>query len=119
MAIKRRNQTTGKIEASEGGGRIKGARNLLQAEVLSDILRHWREGGKAAIDVVYKENPAAYLKTVAGILPKELLIEDARKIESMTDDELAHYLDEVRRLNARRLGQAGDDSGGRTNEALN
>ena len=36
---------------SEGGGRNNGARNLLQAEGLSDILRHWRDSGPTAIDI--------------------------------------------------------------------
>jgi hypothetical protein len=117
MAIKERNDK-GEITKAEGGGRIKGARNLQQAEILSNTLRHWRDGGSAAINVVFAEKPETYLKIVASILPKELLIEDARKIKGMTDDELAGYLAEIRRLRSLQVGEAGGDTGGRTNETL-
>lgn len=118
MAIKERDER-GKITKAEGGGRIKGARNLLQGECLSDILRHWRDGGYAAIDIVFKESPATYLKIVASILPKELLIEDGRKLESMSDDELDAHLAAIRRLQSVRLGESGGGAGGGEKQTLN
>ena len=118
MAIKERDDK-GKITKAEGGGRIKGARNLLQAECLSDILRHWRDCGSSAIDIVFKEAPATYLKIVAGILPKELLIEDARKIEGLTDAELDEHLATLRRLRSSRIDETGSGDGGGEKPTLN
>src|SRR5262245_54454757 len=59
--------TKGQFQLGHGGGRPKGARNRLAAQVFEDILRHWCEPaapgsklckGAEALETLYKENPA-------------------------------------------------------------
>jgi hypothetical protein len=67
------------------GGRPKGSRNKLFAQVFEDILSHWNEPiegrniskGMAALEVMRKERPAEYVKVVTSLLPKELILGDS------------------------------------------
>ena len=77
------------------GGRPKGARNKLAAQVFEDILRHWCEPaaagsvlskGQAALEALYKERPGEYLRLTASVLPKEFVFENA--VTELDDDEL-------------------------------
>lgn len=77
-------------------GRKKGARNRLHADFIVALEKHWHEVGNAAIDIVFKESPRDYLKIMVSVFPKEFVIEDGR-VESMSDEELTGYLDELRR----------------------
>jgi hypothetical protein len=85
-------------------GRKKGARNRLHADFIVALEKHWNEVGNAAIDIVFKESPRDYLKIMVSVFPKEFVLEDGR-LESMSDDELDGYLDEIRRL------KSGEDRG--------
>lgn len=81
------------------GGRRKGARNRLHADFVVALQEHFANQGKSAIEIVFKENPKDYLKIIASILPKEFILEDGR-LETMSDDEIAGYLAEIRQLKA-------------------
>ena len=52
-------------------GRLKGARNLLSESVLKELISHWEENGSDAIDRTCKEQPAAYLRAVLSLVPKD------------------------------------------------
>ena len=52
-------------------GRPKGARNLLSESVLKELISHWEENGSDAIDRTCKEQPAAYLRAVLSLVPKD------------------------------------------------
>ncbi|BBC00114.1 hypothetical protein [Bradyrhizobium elkanii] len=89
-------------------GRRKGARNRLHADFIVGLQEHFAEVGKTAIDIVFKESPKEYLKIIASVLPKEFILEDGR-LESMGDEELEQYLDEIRRLKSAGAGQGRSD----------
>jgi hypothetical protein len=61
----------GQFQLGHSGGRPKGARNRLAAQVFEDILRHWCEPaapgsklckGAEALETLYKEKPGEYLR---------------------------------------------------------
>src|SRR5262245_25853227 len=54
------------------GGRPKGSRNKLGEQFIDDLYAKWQKHGKDVLDRVIKDDPAAFLRTVAQILPKEL-----------------------------------------------
>src|SRR5262245_33034184 len=58
-----------------GPGRPAGVRNTLSGAFLRDLLDDWRTYGKQAIAAMRKTDPAAYVRCVAGTLPKEFAIE--------------------------------------------
>jgi hypothetical protein len=78
-----------------GAGRPKGSRNKLCRAVLEDLLADWAEGGAAAIKMVRIENPAAYVRVMASILPKELIFENSAVTE-LDDDELDRMISMLR-----------------------
>jgi hypothetical protein len=81
--------------ASNGkGGRPLGSRNKLCRAVLEDLLADWAEGGPAAIKMMRIENPSAYCKMMASILPKELLFENTAT--ELDDDQLAELIGHIR-----------------------
>ena len=60
-----------KGQSGNPAGRPKGARNRLSESVLKELIRHWEENGRDAIDRTCKEQPAAYLRAVLSLVPKD------------------------------------------------
>jgi len=86
-------QQQSQFQLGHSGGRPKGARNRLAAQVFEDILRHWCEPaapggnlckGAEALETLYKEKPGEYLRLTASVLPREFIFES---VTSELDDE--------------------------------
>jgi hypothetical protein len=75
-------------------GRPKGSRNKLCRAVLEDLMADWQEGGAAAIKIMRMEEPAAYVRAMVSILPKELILESG--MENLDDGELDHMIGMLR-----------------------
>jgi hypothetical protein len=73
-----------------GSGRPKGSRNKLCRAVLEDLLADWAEGGAAAIKMMRIERPAEYVRVMASILPKELILDQG--MSDFDDDALDELL---------------------------
>ena len=56
-------------------GRLRGSRNKLSEEVICALLRDFREHGQKAIAKVRRTQPAAYLKVLALLVPREHKVE--------------------------------------------
>jgi hypothetical protein len=81
--------------ASNGkGGRPLGSRTKLCKRLLEDLFADWQEGGQAAIKMMRIENPSAYCKMMASILPRELLFENSAT--ELDDDQLAELIGHIR-----------------------
>jgi hypothetical protein len=86
------------------GGRTPGSRNRLFAQVFSDVLNHWNEPiegrniskGMAALEVMRKERPSEYVKTVVSLLPKELLLSDSTTAD-LSDEQIDVLLATLRK----------------------
>lgn len=76
---------------SGNGGRPKGSRNKLGEAFIADLHEDWSENGKAALVACRTENPAAYVKVVASLLPKDVNI-NVTAINELSDDDLAAAL---------------------------
>jgi hypothetical protein len=68
------------------GGRPKGSRNRLAEDFVSQLSDDFRNHGRAAIESFRTEDPAAYVKTIASLCPKELKLDSAPA--DLSDDEL-------------------------------
>lgn len=86
-------------EIRNPNGRPKGSRNKLGEAFLTALHDDFVKSGIAAIERVRADRPDVYLKVIAQVVPKELLVRDA-SIEDMTDDELIEFLAAVRSANA-------------------
>jgi hypothetical protein len=76
------------------GGRTHGSRNRLSKEVADAILADWREGGAAAVKITRLEKPDVYLRVVASLLPRELLIEPLA--DDLDDEQLDDLIARIR-----------------------
>ena len=79
----------GRFLAGNGGngGRPAGSRNKLSEAFLSALCEDFDKHGVDVIERVRTEDPAAYLRTVAGLMPKRIETQPAG-LKEMTDDEL-------------------------------
>jgi hypothetical protein len=78
-------------------GRPKGSRNKLSESVIKDILADWEVAGPSAIQACRLEDPAAYLRIVTSLVPKEFSIKDSESalasiIDQFEDEQLDQFL---------------------------
>ncbi len=93
-----RDAETGRfLTGNSGGGRPKGSRNKLGEQFLEAMAQDFTAHGQQAIVACREEKPTEYVKVVAGLLPKELLV---RKdpVDEMSDEEIADALDTLKRI---------------------
>ena len=83
-------------------GRRVGSRNKLQHKFLTALTADFEKEGEKVIRIARIEKPIEYLKLIAGLMPKELLITD-NVLEDMSDEQLLETIREVRRLKAEKL----------------
>jgi hypothetical protein len=90
-------------------GRPKNSRNKLAQRVFDDIFRHWLEEagnglckGQAALELLYREEPGAYLRLTASVLPKEFMFQST--VTELDEEELDRMIEMFREraLEARR-----------------
>lgn len=81
------------------GGRIAGSRNKLQAVFVEALVKDFAEHGDGVIRIVRMEKPAEYLRIVASVLPKELVVADA-SLDELSDQEILEALAEIRKAKA-------------------
>src|SRR4029453_259515 len=73
--------------AAKHGNRHR-TRHLLNQEFMQALLLHFRQHGKKAIEKVARNQPAAYMKICALLIPKEMKIEHFSTVKDLTDEEL-------------------------------
>ena len=56
-------------------GRPKGSKNKLSDSFLRALAENFEKHGKEAIEQVCKNSPGEYLRIIAGLMPKELMLE--------------------------------------------
>src|SRR5262245_24189505 len=87
-------------------GRLRGSRNKLSEAVICALLRDFSKHGEKAIAKVRRTQPAAYLKILALLVPREHKVEHSNAIKDMTDEELDEALAALRQLLADRAAAA-------------
>ena len=72
-------------------GRVRGSRNKLGEAFFNDLYAEWLEHGSEVIAKVREDQPAVFLKVVAGTLPKDLNV-NVDPYEDVTDEELTQMI---------------------------
>ena len=98
-----RDPETGQFLQGKSGnprGRPKGSRNKLGEQFLEALTDDFADNGREAIVACRTEKPTEYVKVVASLLPRELLV---RKdpVDELNDQEIADALDSLRGFVAR------------------
>ena len=80
---------------ARSAGRPKGSRNKLGEHFISALHDDFLEHGVGAIERVRREDPVAYVKTVARLLPKEMKVTTE---QDLTDEQLDARIKELAKL---------------------
>src|SRR6476620_11542022 len=70
-------------------------RQQLNSEFVAALLRDFRHGGPKAIERVRRAQPAAYLKVLALLVPREHKVEHTNAIGQLTDEQLEAMIEEL------------------------
>jgi hypothetical protein len=77
-------------------GRLRGSRNKLSEEVICALLRDFRQHGQKAVARVRRTQPAAYLKILALLVPREHKVEHSNALKSLTDEQLEAMIEYIK-----------------------
>jgi hypothetical protein len=69
-------------------GRPKGSRHKISEMFIAEVAADFEAHGRDVIIKVREERPEAYLRIVAGLLPKEMSIEAKNPLEDLSTEEL-------------------------------
>jgi hypothetical protein len=81
-------------------------RHLLNQEFMEALLLNFRHQGKKAIEKVARNQPAAYLKILALLVPREMQIEHTNRLKQMTDEEIEQAIEAIQTMLAAQAGEA-------------
>jgi Family of unknown function (DUF5681) len=80
-------------QSGNPAGRMRGSRNKLSEEVICALLRDFREHGQKAIAKVRRTQPAAYLKVLALLVPREHKVQHSNPLKDLTDEQLESMIE--------------------------
>ena len=80
-------------QSGNPAGRTRGSRNALSEEVICALLRDFRQHGQEAVARVRRTQPAAYLKILALLVPREHKVEHSNVIKDLTDEQLEDMIE--------------------------
>ena len=63
------------LKPEKKAGRPKGSRTALTAQVIDDILRHWKKNGANALDEMFDKDPSSYVRTIASLIPRDVKVQ--------------------------------------------
>ena len=70
------------------GGNAHRSRHALNADTIREMHAAFRQGGREAIDKVMRTQPAAFLKLLVLLVPREMKVEHSGGVKAMTDEQL-------------------------------
>ena len=79
-------------------------RQQLNGEFIAALLRDFRRGGPKAIERVRRTQPAAYLKILALLVPREHKVEHSNPIKDLTDEQLEAMIEYIKTSLAAQAG---------------
>jgi hypothetical protein len=82
-------------QSGNSAGRTRGSRNKLSEEVICALLRDFRQHGQKAVARVRRTQPAAYLKILALLVPREHKVEHSNPLKKLTDEQLEAMIEYI------------------------
>ena len=81
-----------------GPGRPRGSRNLLGEDFMAAVHRDWTQHGEAVLAKVRTDNPGGYLRVVASLVPRDLIVQQApTEYDKYSDAQLLEILQQEAR----------------------
>src|SRR5262245_8305411 len=75
-------------QSGNPAGRLRGSRNKVSEGVICALLCDFRQHGQKAVARVRQTQPAAYLKILALLVPREHKVEHRNPLKELTDEQL-------------------------------
>ena len=94
-------------QSGNPAGRPRGSRNRLSEAFFDDLYAAWKRRGAEAIERTIDDQPAVFIKVIASLIPKEMLVRND-PLEEISNAELADLLDQIRAAKAQLIA---DQSG--------
>jgi hypothetical protein len=69
----------------------------LSEEVVCALLRDFRQHGQKAVAQVRRTQPAAYLKILALLVPREHNVQHSNSLKDLTDEQLEAMIEYIKR----------------------
>ena len=82
-------------QSGNPAGRLPGSRNRLSEEVICALLRDFRQHGQKAVARVRQTQPAAYLKILALLIPREHKVEHSNLLKELSDEQLEAMIEYI------------------------
>jgi hypothetical protein len=83
-------------------GSLEATRRSFNKDFLLALAADFKKHGAAAIEKVRKQQPAAYMKICALLVPRELQVEHSGGVKAMTDEQLERSIELIKEMIAQR-----------------
>ena len=80
------------------GGSLEATRRSFNKDFLLALAADFKKHGAAAIEKVRKQQPAAYMKICALLVPREMKVEHGNAIKALTDEQLDAMIEHLEAL---------------------
>ena len=80
------------------GGSLEATRRSFNRDFLLALAADFKQHGASAIEKVRKQQPAAYMKICALLVPREMRLEHTSAIKSMSDEQLEQAIEALQAM---------------------
>ena len=80
------------------GGNAHRSRHALNADTIREMHAAFRQGGREAIDKVMRTQPAAFLKLLVLLVPREMKVEHSGGVKAMSDEQLEAGIEAIQAM---------------------
>jgi hypothetical protein len=88
------------------GGSLEATRRSFNKDFLLALAADFKKHGAAAIEKVRKQQPAAYMKICALLVPREMKVEHAGGVKAMSDEQIEEAIAAIEAMLDARAGEA-------------
>ena len=88
------------------GGSLEATRRSFNKDFLLALAADFKKHGAAAIEKVREQQPAAYMKICAPLVPREMKLEHSGGVKDLTDEELEQAIAAIKAMLAAQAGEA-------------
>jgi len=87
------------------GGSLEATRRSFNKDFLLALAADFKQHGASAIEKVRKQQPAAYMKICALLVPREMKVERAGGVKAMSDEQIEEAIAAIEAMLAARAGE--------------
>ena len=87
------------------GGSLEATRRSFNKDFLLALAADFKKHGAAAIEKVREQQPAAYMKICALLVPREMKLEHSGGLKAMTEEQIVDAIAAIEGFLARRSGE--------------